>query len=250
MDQNDSFQDKDTSQFDVNIPSLQSINLFQSGGSNNYFSVLDSSESTNKTFNCKQYKYNIKLNNKIDKFISTNTRIVNLFNQLYEFIKSKCSERDKVRVIFDHKDLEYPISCSLINFSEFSAQLMIDLIERVVQSRKTVTVDEKLKLIVTIAEVPVGSGLSIENHFTINRNCIINIVNEDNLCALRATLVAIDYLNRNNNNKKEFFISSSKYDSLVKKYQNLIGLEDKPCTIAEIKKIEMYFRDYQIAVVN
>ena len=71
-----------------------------------------------------------------------------------------------------------------MNFSSFNAQIMIYLIERIAQSKKTVSIDETLIIIVTIAKFPAGSGSVLDNCI-IKKNCVIKIINNDNFCALR-----------------------------------------------------------------
>ncbi|CAF1083629.1 unnamed protein product [Brachionus calyciflorus] len=161
---------------------------------------------------------------------------------------------------------EYPVT----------AQTLIDSFERVAQSYKDVKLNENNALTahIIIARLPSGSGRKIlylkkretpytkkkdqakkahENSFQNyceNQACIIHVYNNDNLCAVRAIIIGKAYAD-NNPITTELVKPYSKQleQQLIRVVKDLF-LSNQPCGLEEIKRIEAYFRDFQITIIN
>lgn len=220
----------------------------QFGGNN--FTVEESSPIYREKWKSNEYRFRVKFNSIDTTFSKLNHQILDLFHQINDFIKLKAKKNDKVRVIFDHSDFFSPISSPYMYQKDITAQFLLDLVDRVMQSHKTIRFNQLFKLWIHIANVPSGSGYSKNETYLINKsNCVKLIVNKDNFCAVRAILTAIKSKSEKNS-RKYFNIQSESLDKETQKIVKLCGIPDKPCTIKEIIKIEMYLRDYQINIID
>ena len=105
--------------------------------------------------------------------------------------------------------------------------------QRVSQSKRELKIDGELLCMVQIVDFPLGSGHRLNKYK--HDSHTVKIVNNDNLCALRAILVSIAYLEKDPSRYSYLKINSSKFE---KKFQDLarsFNIPDKPCSIKEIK---------------
>ena len=138
--------------------------------------------------------------------------------------------------------------------------------EEVIQSYRTVKLNEgnSLKVMIVIANLPSGSGNDSQQSFIEKKSFqFIIIENNDNLCAIRAVIVAIAY---EKSKDKTFFEVEKKKNAQylakimrtgstllskeVKKVADACYISDKPCGVKEFQLLEIYFREYQINVIN
>ena len=83
-----------------------------------------------------------------------------LFDQLHQEFISNLRETDMVRVVFQHDQIEYPISIPLVSRDSFSPDLLMNEFEKVFQSNKSIAFNQNhpLKASVIIVQLPSGSG--------------------------------------------------------------------------------------------
>ena len=83
-----------------------------------------------------------------------------------------------------------------------------------------------------------------------SKNSIINVVNSDNMCLLRAILIAIKYAD-DHIDKKEYAKQNNKeIIGDINYIRKLINIPDTGCGLEEIQQIESLFRDYCITVID
>ena len=198
-------------------------------------------------FAATEFRYEIGFQPIDGAFDKHNARIIELFNQLDDFIASKANASDKVRVIFFHDDLHYPISTPLITYSQFRIMDIINMIENVCQSKRTLSIDQNLSLNVLIVKMPQGSG-NVVNDYLHDSNCIKVIVNQDNMCAIRAVLVAKAFYDNDPSKNELIKYSSSELNRRTLRIASAVKLLNQPCTLEDIRKIEMYLQEYRISV--
>ncbi len=167
---------------------------------------------------------------------------------MVEFIESKCDQNNKVRIIFDHPDLNYLISTPFLRRDDISALHLLNLVENVCQSKTTISVNETFKCIISIAKIPIGSGL-VDRYLT-NQSCVKTVFNSDKMCAIRAILIAIAYSDNDPKRRKLQTISSKLLEEQTLKVANRLNLLNIACTLHEIKRIEGYFGSYQITLYD
>jgi len=169
-----------------------------------------------------------------------------------------------VGVSFNHPDLNQPILIPFRPRRNVDGQVLVDQIERLVQSNSTVRLDDQLgTLRITHVTPPSGSGYRDAGRFYsieefLDRYCIVKIRNDDNMCLARALAVAMEYPNRfkdenrwNRIRKGErgrFKDQREAAEALMKK----AGLENHhgPCGIPEIQAIQDVLTDYQIKIFS
>jgi hypothetical protein len=133
-------------------------NIFncQTGGSNDYFTVQSVFHDEYHDYNTEKFKFDIKFKTIEGPFSLVNNQITRLFQELYNFLNSKCGPQDYVDVIFNHDDLFYPIETNFHVFKNLSPQLLLETVDNVCQSRHMVRVDENFKVSIIITKVPRG----------------------------------------------------------------------------------------------
>ena len=113
--------------------------------------------------------------------------------QCFEKILAVCFKdsktNDKVRIVIEHPGIpNQPISMPYMRHDEMNVQLILTAIALVAQSHKDLKLDEFMRITTSRIEMPVG-GKNIEDYISDLRSCI-KINNSDNLCLLRAVVVA------------------------------------------------------------
>ena len=226
---------------------FKNIFMVQSGGANDLFNLVNSSTRNITKFAATEYRYEIGFQPIDGAFDKHNARVIELFNQLDEFIDNKANSNDKVRVIFFHDDLHYPISTPLISYNQFQIMDIVNMIENVCQSKRTLSIDQNLSLNVLIVKMPQGSG-NVINDYLLDSNCLKVIVNRDYMCAIRAVLVAKAFFDNDPQKNDLIKYSSTELNRRTLRVANATKLLNQPCTLDDIRKIEMYLQEYRISV--
>lgn len=163
-----------------------------------------------------------------------------------------------MRVVVDHQDLHYPISTCLVPVREFDVNHLLNSFENVCQSHRTLSIDEHLIVYIVITKLPTGSCIRnkstrIADQYNSN-NCLKQIINNDNHCALRSILIAIAY-HKESNASKDTKKNLCKIDSPQLKTQlkdciAKMQLKNEPRSIDDLKLFEQYFKFYRIVVYD
>lgn len=239
--------------FDPTDDFRNDTNIFniQSGGSNDMFELVSSSNRRFDRFGAEEFKFDVKFRQISGFFDSQNERIQELFNQLYEFIESKASSTDRVRVVFWHDDLHYPISCPLIAFEQFDINDIVSLIENVCQSKRTLRIDNSLKMSIIIVKLPRGGGSNIQNAFLESNHCVRFVFNpNDSFCSIRAVLIAKAYVDKEAKRNDLCKMNSPELDSRTARVVNDLRLQNQPMTLEIFNRLEAYLCDYRISVFD
>lgn len=169
----------------------------QTGGRRNMYTITNSFNSRCQKFNCDQKVFNINFNNVNKTFEEAQQEITQLFVDLHSKFASLMNEKDYIRVTFLHDEFDRPVGYPFMNKKTLMSTNLQHTFENVIQSYRTITMNNhnQLKAMVVIARLPSGYGLNsdtLQNYFYDSKN-IITITNDDNLCLIRAVIVAIDY---------------------------------------------------------
>jgi len=244
---------------------FQADNINQVGSGIN-FRITSLDQSINTKFQCMQLLYELSFSDADRTFAESTNDLENLFKDLHSKFTQNLDERDQIRMVFFHDSLNQPISLPFMESSELTPNLIMTKFENVVQSYKNVTVDynNSFMAIVQIAKIYSGGNnkrkLNNENEANKksklsiyeNKNSIKKVYNNDNLCALRAILIAKAYLEKDPNRYKfTNSLSCNLFESIVNKIANELRFDlSQKLTINEIIRIEMYLQDYQITVID
>lgn len=224
----------------------------QSGQSNTLFKIIEKSNNFNTVWQTRETKYLIKFETLNQDFLSANQTVSQLFSSLYQTIKQDCQTNDKVRIVFNHEDIFYPISTAFIPISQLNANMMIGMIERVCQSNRNLRIDEAFEAKITIVHLPAGAGRpsSDMDKFISKRRSIKIIYNKDKLCALRAILVSKAYVDKDPKRNELCNINSQELDQRTFVLAKNLNINEDSFGINEVKLVEDYLKDYQITIIN
>ena len=112
------------------------------------------------------------------------------------------NDKDKIRLVFFHDDFkEGPVRFPFLSKDQFVLTNLINNFNSVIQSYSEIRVnnDQNFNAVAIIAKLPCGTGrnsykssnFKTQQDFLNNSTSIINIFNDDNLCGLRAVIIAI-----------------------------------------------------------
>ena len=246
----------------VNNPQFEKwweILPIQTGGQDEDVVLTHSLVNTCVRFNCEQHTIECSFKSVDKTFAQAQNEITQMFVKLHQKMLELLSEKDKIRITFFQEDFDRGIGYPFMDKRQLRSINLQEKFESVIQSYKTINMNSNNSLTanIIIAHLPSGSGnkkrghsyQSQQEYFDDNLN-YITIENDDNYCLIRAVIVAIaNYENDPNLNKLLKYPSTLLYNKVVqvaKKCQ----IDDKPCGIQEIKKLEVYFKEYQITLLN
>jgi len=189
-----------------------------------------------------------------------------IFDSIIEDMMSEESATDEmmIGVSFDHPDLNQAILIPFRPRNNVDGQILVDQIEKLVQSNATVRLDDQLGTLRITHVTPLsGEGYHDASRFysikeLLDRYCVVKIKNDDDMCLARALVVAMEYPNRfkdknrwNRIKKGESGLFKDQRDEailLMKKagLQNHTG----PCGIPEIQAIQDVLDGYQIKIFS
>ena len=243
------------------------------------FSITENQESVNSDYGLTQMNFTVKISDRERTFDEASEDIHNMFTQISEFFIRKMNENDKIRIVFNHDDFSTSIDLPFVSRNKFTARLLIDSFENVIQSFKDSYVSSNsFKVTVQIQSMPIGSGrkclgikkkqkpyikvTKINNNILDNldlydiqeycnrKKSIIKVINNDHLCLVRAVLIAIKYL-KNDEKKEEYAKANNKeLNRDVEKICKKIYFPNTGSGIPEIKNLELYLRDYCITLFD
>ena len=217
-----------------------------------------------------------------------------MFNAVSLILREKMKKNDKIRIVFFHDDFSSCIDIPFVSRDKFTGKLIIDSFENVIQSYKdSYTSSNNFSATVQIQSLPSGNGrkslgqkkkqkpytkvtkinnnilkntnlCKIQEHCK-NKNSIITVINNDNMCLLRSVLIGIKSLNYKKEKKnlnqeqknkayKEWYNycygNDSQLNNQVEYLRTKIFFPETGCGIPELKKIEQYFKEYCITLFD
>lgn len=224
--------------------------------------IAETSRSYHKKFKCSTTKFNIQFNRNVRTFAQAADEIQQAFVDIHQEFTARMGERDKIRIIFDHDSFHFPIALPFMSKNTFNPVTMYQTFYKL-NSNKEVSINENNNLTasVIIAHLPSGSGRKMinlvkkqkpyikkkdrvidENLSPIQEFCelkssIKTVINNDNLCALRAILIGKAYVDNHPLKSKLAQPNNNLLNEMVQKVSKALALGDKPCGIQEIKRI-------------
>lgn len=222
---------------------------FQRGG--NLFNIATSFQSHSKKFNTEQRVFNISFNSVRKTFQEAQDDIRKLFIDLHEKFLDLMGDKDYIRITFLHEDFDRGIGYPFMSKTTFTNANLLDTFENVIQSYKTIEMNNNnsLKAMVCIARLPSGTGFSpsdsTQNFFNKSNNIIV-IENDDNLCLIYAVLTAIYFIDKKKISRGIINQLYQKVHSIARK----LKIKENSCGINELKKLEIYFKFYQLNIID
>ena len=225
-----------------------------------------------KKFNCEEKIVDLKVSLPVNKtFIEINQTIVELFNKIFdEFIKNNNSQ-DLIRVYINHEMFRDGINLPFVKRSELTPSMILTTFENVIQSYKKdpdhlIKEHQKLTVSILVAKLPSGGTKSKQDvkekrtknyipcndfqEFCLKKRCVKIIHNDDNLCLLKAIIIAKAYADKEKKCSNFLRNNNIEIKKRVKKLADDLQIKNSECGIEELKKIEIYLKDYQIMLLS
>ena len=252
----------------------------QYGGQQNFYTLVKTLTRSNKKFRCEETQYDLRLSiTESLTFDELNTELRNMFLNIYNEFTSKMGDRDKIRMVFFHDQFEYPVSIQFMYKRSITVDHLINKFEKTTQSYRSVKLynNQNFKVSVIIQRTPTGghkhknikkqqtpkktrvkstptkiprnqykkSHKNMED-FCNNTKGIKVVHNKDNFCLVRAILLGKAYADDEKNRYTFLRVNSRVLDNRTIKLVRDCQFENKPMGIPELKKIEVYLKDYTI----
>jgi hypothetical protein len=244
------------------------------------FSIQEIGRDNNSYFNLEQILYTINFGDIFRSFENAINDLFDMFKKLVITFSAKMKTQDKIRIIFFHESINEPIELPFVYKQDFTPELLMQAFEDVMQSYDidVMNTDDIFTANVQIVTLPIGSGrpglgvkkkqkvyqraLKINNNIlndiadnSIQAYCnkktsIIKVKKNDNLCLLRAVLIAIAHLNNEpylDDYRKPCSKLMTSHLNIIK---NKIKFPNGGCGIKEIFQIETYLEDYCITLID
>lgn len=271
MDELDEFQIDPDISIDMDMynefQSYAQIETEQVGGGkkdDRFYEITKKTKTNCKKFHCESVLYEIQFGNLSARtYEEADNQIKALFQQLSQEFIDQLGEKDQMRIVFFHDDIKYPISISFTNRAELLKMNLLERFQKVVQSNDTLSISsyQAFKAHIVIARLPVGGGRaakpktatpeSTNDLITLWRNSergIKVIENNDNLCLLRAVIVAKAYAEKENARHLLLRQNNRLLNKRTRQLAAQINISNQRCGIAELRKAEIFLRDYQITL--
>lgn len=224
----------------------------------NIYNIVSSSSSNCKKFNCSQHTYDINFPDVDKTFEEAHEEINQLFTDLHNKFTDLMGSKDYIRLVFFHDDFDRPVGYKFLSFDNFVNHDLRQTFQSVVQSYRNITFNREnsLRAHVIIAHTPSGgSGSFLAKNFSgqqeLNKYCnrfIYPINNRDNRCLAKAIIMAIKLYSTEKCQKKLTKIQNNLLHQQAIKINKKLSISNKPCGIEDIRKYEIYFKEYQIMV--
>jgi len=181
-----------------------------------------------------------------------------------EILGGDVNDETQIGVSFTHPDLNQPILIPFRPRRNVNGQILVDQIERLVQSNATLRLDDQLGTLRIIhVTPPSGEGHRMGNRFysveeLLDRYCVVKIRNTDNTCLARALVVAMEYPNRFKDPKRWNRMRKGELGRFKDQRNDAVLLMEKaglqnhkgPCGIPEIQAFQDVLDGYQIKIYS
>ena len=237
----------------------------QFGGANKLYSITKTTTSRTPKFGLTQHIYALDLHIDKDKtFNQAMHDFSQLFEQLYRDFVRNIRDTDMVRLIFMHDLFTGPISFPFVHPTEITPEDIMTRFDQIVQSYKlnNEKVQERYNFTcdVMVKEMPNGGGKRICKEkkaitdftsFLHNHRSVKIVKNHDELCLLRAIILAVEFEKKSPTFKNLVARQDNKeFNKLLLDMMTATGISKGPCGIPAVKAIEAYLQDYQIMIID
>ncbi|GBN29549.1 hypothetical protein AVEN_50442-1, partial [Araneus ventricosus] len=183
--------------------------------------------------------------------------LIDTLRRLIEEILQRSTEglslQDLIRICVFAPGLDYPISTCLNTVEEMTVEKVLYEICKVLQSKKTLRLDEKLIFDIVTVRRPIGAGrksiLNIEVDRLRKKSVVAIPSDNENICCARAIVVGHAAITKNQQYNSIRNGSKPLQKTLALKLHEQSGVPIGPCGLDEIKKFEELL-DVQIHVIS
>ena len=259
--------------FDLNeiLENTLSRNDGSNGATPKKYNVEKIIRNESKKFDCEQTSYKISFPSMFDTFEESMNELIAIFKDLHVEFVEPLKPNEVIRIVFSHSSFPGPVNIDFMTKEDLTQVTFFSFFEHILQSYKTIAInkDNSFYVNIIIAHLPFGMRKRkniikkqpiyekkkkfrlnyFPNHqsFCSNQSGIINITNSDNLCGIRAILIAKAY------EQKECIPKADKLEAQIDQlFENCKLDRDKiikyGLSIQDFREIEHFLKSYQITI--
>ncbi|KAG1672403.1 hypothetical protein GQR58_015995 [Nymphon striatum] len=237
----------------IMVPSTSFMTSLEGRG----YTIIELASRYIKTFAFIEKNYGLVFSDEwpYDDFSQAIDALYELFDRVFKVATENMHPEHLMRICIEHQVLQTPIVAPLMPISQMTANIVIDSVERVLQSDKCITFDNTLKITIALVDMPKGGArlhitdLEIAGSIRLKKS-LIEITAKDNMCLARAIVIGMAAL------KDKALYEKLRRDNSrlqrVKATELLISLNlniSEKQTILSIPKFEQYL-NIQIIVIS
>jgi len=244
------------------------------------FDINEIVRNNNPDFELEKILYSVSYPDNFQTFEQSLEQIETMLRVLHLRFTSDMRSSDKIRVAFFHSGFFTCIDIPFVRRDQFTPDLLIETFENVIQSYKFLVVNgnNEFSANVQIQRMPSGRGrrfiydkqppkkkkrtIELNNNISeacllpniqdicLNKNSVINIFNDDNMCCLRAILIGIRYCENYPDKANYSKPNSAHLLRDIEYFKNTLNLPNDGCGIAEVQQIEAFIENYCITIID
>ena len=210
-----------------------------------------------KKFRMTATDHTIRFNNVLSELdlIESYERTQAIFEHLLNDVTQDMNEKDQVRFVLRSEQLDTPISLPFMPVEQLTTERVFSQIERVIQSNRDFRLNDTVTVDIIHVEAPQGSGRSKRTTLNIReylhkKGSVIIIKNNDNLCLVRALVVAIAKVENDPNYKNLRDPKRRAQEKKARELHEAANVSFGPCGIPEVDLFQKYLTNYEINIVS
>jgi hypothetical protein len=233
---------------------------YQIGGANDDILMNHTVVNQCVRFNCEQHRIECTFKTVNKTFAQAKNELTDMFIKLHRKMLNLINNKDQIRITFFHDDFSHGIGYPFMDKNQLQNTNLQEKFDAICQSYSTINMNSNNALTahIIIAHLPSGSGKKrqLEHNYTTQQEYFddylnyITIFNDDNYCLIRAVIIAIAFIEKDKNLNKLLRHRSSLLLNKVLDVAKKCEIENVSSGINEIKKLEVFFREYQITLIN
>jgi len=239
------------------------------------YTVTSDVTKKNNKFKCDERTIQLKASNKeLNSFQEAIEFCHNYIDSIHSQYIEPLNDDTRIRTVIQHKEFNTAINFPFMKKKDLTSRLIFKEMDKVIQSRKNIQAlvlegDNRASISFSIAQPISGSGkrkgdainlpatkmklsdVTNNKEYNQTKYTIKEILNTDNFCLIRAIVIAIAYY-ENNPDKCNMLQRPTNKKLMAKVLQaaKACNIDNRPCTINDIKNLEIYFKEYQIMVID
>ena len=210
-----------------------------------------------KKFKTNATSYRIRFTNVIAdaEITSLHERLHEIFQQILDETVGGVPPQDQIRFVLHSNQLDKPIRFPFMPAERLTTEHILAKFEQVIQSNQEFRLNDTVEINVIHVSMPIGgkrskrSEVNLGKHLEKKRS-VVRIRNDDDLCMVRALVVAKAKLDNDPQYKSIVDYRGTMQTRLARELHHNAGVPLEPCGIEQAKLFQAYLPEYQINIVS
>ena len=245
------------------------------------YKVESEMKNFSRKFDCEQTLFKISFPIILKTFEDGLTEINQLFQDLHQQFIDTLKPREIIRIVFSHTSFQTPVNIPFMTKEDLTELNFLNYFEHIMQSFKTIAInkDNSFYISIIIAHLPRGQrkmttlkkkqpkytkknrikkkSKFFHSHqdYCDNNKGIITVLNNDNLCGIRAILIALAF---EQNDPQKYLLTHKDSEILNTRVHNFLinsnldkeYIEQYGLGLHDFEKIENYLQTYQLTIIH